>query len=182
MTWFSSWRKLFECADDRLARWTVFPERVAVKVTFVMIVVVRLQWWKWKWMWKWKLFKGLYDGLACWTVFPEGLDVKVTFIAMIMMIEIRCKLSRLMLVTMAICKKLRNRLTSNKATACIGNHCLVHRVEMVHLKASGYTWDAFMSDSKHATWKYSWQLGFLAPFELTIMTHFVDRVNFFRSM
>ena len=70
--------------------------------------------------------------------FPEGLDVKVTFIAMIMMIEIRCKLSRLMLVTMAICKKLRNRLTSNKATACIGNHCLVHRVEMVHLQASGY--------------------------------------------
>ena len=31
----------------------------------------------------------------------------------------------------------RNGFTGNKTTACVGNHCLVHRVEMVHLPA-GY--------------------------------------------
>ena len=39
MTWFSSWRKLFEGADDSLAGWTVFPQRVAVKVTFVIAMM-----------------------------------------------------------------------------------------------------------------------------------------------
>ena len=41
MAWFSSWWKLFECTDDGLAGWTVFPEREAVEVTLIMSIVLK---------------------------------------------------------------------------------------------------------------------------------------------
>ena len=42
MAWFSSWWKLFECTDDGLAGWTVFPEGEAVEVTFVVVMMTNI--------------------------------------------------------------------------------------------------------------------------------------------
>ena len=96
MTWFPSWWKRLESADDRLAGRTVVPQGVTIKVTFGESE---------------SYFES--ESESCLNVSIDTYDMQETLYQQ----EIN-----------------QSQLTSNKATAGIGNHCLVHRVEMVHLQ------------------------------------------------